>query len=78
MPSAVPLCASQALMRDYSILVSAYLLEGKTKAGTPRRSVPANVAVPFAAVARAVDEPMIMSYDSYCLGTCGSLGVLCL
>ena len=60
----------QSLMRDYSILVSAYLLEGKTKSGTPRTTVPRNIAVPFSQVARAVQEPMIMSYDSYCLTNC--------
>lgn len=59
-----------SLMRDYSVLVSAYLLEGKTKGGAPRAVVPSNVAAPFAAVAAAVDEPMIMSYDSYCLSNC--------
>jgi hypothetical protein len=61
-----------SLMRDYSVLVSAYLLEGKTKGGAPRAVVPANVAAPFAAVAAAVDEPTIMSYDSYCLSNCYS------
>lgn len=50
----------QALMRDYSILVSAFLLEGKTKCGAPRTVVPCNVAIPFAVVARALQEPMIM------------------
>jgi indoleamine 2,3-dioxygenase len=70
----------QALMRDYSVLVSAYLLEGGARRGggaggaappsPPRRVVPANLAVPFAAVAAAVDEPTIMSYDSYALFNC--------
>lgn len=53
----------QALMRDYSVLVSAFLLEGLTKSGKPRGRVPANIAVPFAEVAKRLGEEMIMSYD---------------
>jgi hypothetical protein len=63
----------QCVYRDYAILVSAYLLEGKTKAGKARATVPANVAVPFCALARQLDQQWIMSYDSYCLSNCFSL-----
>jgi hypothetical protein len=49
----------QTLMRDYSILVSAVLLEGKQKVGKPRDRVPANIAVPFSRVARKLEEQWV-------------------
>lgn len=60
-------------MRDYSVLVSAYLLEGKRKSGKPRNRVPANIAVPFVTVCKTLDEQWILSYDSYCLSNCMTL-----
>lgn len=58
----------QALLRDYAVLTSAYLLEGKTKGGAPRTRVPANIAIPFALLCTALEQPLIMEYSSYCLG----------
>jgi Indoleamine 2,3-dioxygenase len=63
----------QCLYRDYAVLVSAYLLEGKTKSGKARDSVPRNVALPFTTLAKHLDQQWIMSYDSYCLSNHYSL-----
>lgn len=70
----------QALMRDYSILTSAYILEGLEKSKfsdknvkAPRTVVPKNIAIPFNAVCRLLKEQSIMSYDSYCLSNCMSV-----
>lgn len=65
-PSLLTPLEKQALYRDYAVLVSAYLLEGKTKAGRARVLVPANIAVPFAALADDLEQKSIMSYDSEC------------
>ena len=54
-------------MRDYSILVSAYLLEGKTKSGIPRSTVPRNIGVPFTTIAAALNEPSIMRWVVWCV-----------
>ena len=66
-PSQLSPMERQSLFRDYAILSSAFLLEGKTKAGKPRQRLPANLAVPFATLARALDQKPIMSYSEYCL-----------
>jgi len=55
---------TQALFRDYSILTAAYILEGKN---IPRYLVPQQLSVPFYKLSQLIDEPLIMSYDSYCL-----------
>lgn len=62
-PSKLTPVEAQSLYRDLSILVSAYLLEGKTKAGKARAVVPANIAVPFTVLAKALEQNWIMSYD---------------
>lgn len=52
---------AQCVYRDYSILVSAFLLEGKTKAGKARDSVPRNIAIPFTTLAKhLVSLPVVV------------------
>lgn len=56
-----------ALMRDLSILASAYVHEGRAESGKPRTSLPPNIAKPLDAIATTLGEPPIMAYSSYCL-----------
>jgi len=72
-PSLLTPLEKQSLFRDYSVLVSAYLLEGKAKVGKPRARVPANIAVPFCTLAEDLSERAIMSYDSYALANVFSI-----
>jgi hypothetical protein len=65
-PSLLTPLEKQSVFRDYSILVSALLLEGKIKSGKARARVPSNIAIPFVALAHELSERAIMSYDSYC------------
>ena len=73
LPALLTPLEKQCLFRDYSVLVSALLLEGKAKAGKPRARVPANIAVPFCTLAQDLSERAIMSYDSYCLANVFSM-----
>lgn len=57
-----------ALLRDYSILSSAFIIEGKIKQGKPRTLVPPQISEPLFELAKAADLPTIMEYSSYCLG----------
>lgn len=57
-----------ALLRDFSILSSAYIIEGKIKAGKPRTVVPPQISEPLFLLSKSADLPPIMEYSSYCLG----------
>ncbi len=69
-----PAVLAQALLRDYSILASAYLLQGKSSPSPSRLTalLPRAIARPLFLLGRELGQPPIMDYSSYCLGNCYS------